>query len=544
MHNKHFLKYIGGFVLLIIILFYGSFLINKKINQYENRLQELNRNYHPSLQILVLLKDKYNEAKKMITLIESSEIKNFALLNKEFSDLYQNWIFPLTKDLKIHTEKWPDDDNLIKELINLLRVDIYDIFTEMTAYFDTENSAVLNNSNNPPVTSDINDLVLLYSKIEQDFDYLINKRNLKINSFYQEAEVFSLKVKSQIWLLNIVATIFILVIVFWQIFYTNRSLKKTDKYIRDLSEGIIPENIIIDTKNEFSSMYENLNKLILYFRNNLGYIENILRKNFSSTFNPSSKYDHIGQALHTLDEKLILAKKVEEERKKDDAGRNWLIAGITKINDILRKSGDNINELSNNIIKEVVEYTDSMLGALYILNNEDPDETFLEMTSVYAYDRQKYMDKKIYPGEGLVGRCVQDNEIIYMTDIPENYLSIRSGMGETKPVSLLIVPLKLPDESVYGAIELASLKNMEDFEIKYIQTAGESVASTVAKMKINLRTYKLLEYSRQQAEEMSIQKEQMREKVNELKVIQEQYAIREEQLNQEISRLKAKIDPV
>ena len=154
------------------------------------------------------------------------------------------------------------------------------------------------------------------------------------------------------------------------------------------------------------------------------------------------------------------------------------------------------------------------------------------------------MDKKIYPGEGLVGRCVQDNEIIYMTDIPENYLSIRSGMGETKPVSLLIVPLKLPDESVYGAIELASLKNMEDFEIKYIQTAGESVASTVAKMKINLRTYKLLEYSRQQAEEMSIQKEQMREKVNELKVIQEQYAIREEQLNQEISRLKAKIDPV
>ena len=95
--------------------------------------------------------------------------------------------------------------------------------------------------------------------------------------------------------------------------------------------------------------------------------------------------------------------------------RRWVTEGIAKINDILRTSVDKIDELSYLLIRDMVEYTGSKLGALYILNNEDPEKVYLEMASVYAYDRKKHLNKQLQIGEGLVGRCVQEKETIYYT---------------------------------------------------------------------------------------------------------------------------------
>lgn len=90
------------------------------------------------------------------------------------------------------------------------------------------------------------------------------------------------------------------------------------------------------------------------------------------------------------------------------------------------------------------------------------------------------MKKQIFSGEGLVGRAFQEGETIFLTDIPEDYIKIKSGLGENKPKNLLIVPLKV-NEEINGIIEIASLKEILPHQIEFTEKICNSIASSLNK---------------------------------------------------------------
>ena len=108
-----------------------------------------------------------------------------------------------------------------------------------------------------------------------------------------------------------------------------------------------------------------------------------------------------------------------------------------------------------------------------------------------------------------------------MTDIPEDYTSISSGLGETKPKTLLIVPFKF-NEVIYAVAELASLHTFKPHIRQFIERIGVSVASTIANVKISAQTSKLVEQLRQRTKELTTQEEEMRQNLEEMKVTQEE----------------------
>ena len=130
-----------------------------------------------------------------------------------------------------------------------------------------------------------------------------------------------------------------------------------------------------------------------------------------------------------------------------------------------------------------------------------------------------------------------ERDSIIITDLPEDYIRIRSGLGEDEPATLVLVPVLL-DEQVLGVIELASFKEVPDYIINFIKSLSNSIAASVTKVKVNISTAKLLQQSRKQSEELFSREEEMRLSMEELRSIQEQSAKRETQLLSKVEKLK------
>ena len=230
----------------------------------------------------------------------------------------------------------------------------------------------------------------------------------------------------------------------------------------------------------------------------------------------------LADALHTMRNKL-------RENAEDDRKRNWSTSGLAQVGEILRVNNASKTELYDNIIKFVVKYTKSTQGGLFIFNDDNESDKFLELVACYAFERKKYLNKRITLGEGLVGQCYLEGERIYLLEVPSEYVTITSGLGGSTPSALLLVPLKVNDK-IFGVLELASFNKYETHEIELIEKLTESIASTIAAVSVSESTRILLEKTQQQAEEMRAQEEEMRQNMEELEATQEEMRRKEKHI--------------
>ncbi|MBI9052537.1 MAG: PAS domain S-box protein [Bacteroidales bacterium] len=251
------------------------------------------------------------------------------------------------------------------------------------------------------------------------------------------------------------------------------------------------------------------------------FVESIRMGRIDSDYKVQGSEDVLGQSILDLRNNLKKNKDEEDNRRNEDQQRNWVAEGLAKFGDILRKDTDNIEELSYNLISNLVKYINANQGAFFII--EDEGEKYLQMTASYAYERRKYADRRVEWGDGLIGAVIQEQGTVFMTDIPDSYVHVTSGLGEATPRSLVIVPLKINDE-VYGVIEVGSLYKIEKHIVEFIEKVAENVASTISNVKMNSRTAKLLKESQLQAETLASQEEQMRQSMEELQATQEEAA--------------------
>jgi putative methionine-R-sulfoxide reductase with GAF domain len=284
-----------------------------------------------------------------------------------------------------------------------------------------------------------------------------------------------------------------------------------------------------------------LNTLVRGLKEISNFSIEIGKGNFNSDFTPLSNDDILGNSLIKMREELSNAALEEIKRKKEDEHRNWATQGIAKFSEILRQNSSDLQELSNNIISNLVNYLGANQGGIFIVNDSSLEGLTIDMTGCYAYNRQKFLKSEFKPGEGLIGRCYLERETIFLTEIPKDYIKITSGLGEDNPTCLIVVPL-LYNDKVFGVIEIASFNTFEQFQIDFVEKIASSIASTISVVKINIQTNKLLEQSRQQAEEMASQEEEMRQNMEELRATQEESARKEAALLKELKDIKKRME--
>ncbi|HET8860811.1 GAF domain-containing protein [Marivirga sp.] len=247
-------------------------------------------------------------------------------------------------------------------------------------------------------------------------------------------------------------------------------------------------------------------------KTNILFAKEIANNNYDKKFDLNED-DPLSSALMDMRDSLKKSSIREDQER-------FTNKGLAELSNIIRDNGNNLKDLTYEVIEFLVKYMKLNQGGFFIVK-EEGDDIFLELEGCYAYDRRKKINKRIQPGEGLVGQSYQEKDSIYLTEVPENYINIKSGLGDANPKSIVITPVKR-DDIIEGVIELASFRVLMEFEREFLEKAGESIAMALNTAKVNQKTTELYEQSQQQTEEMRAQEEEMRQNMEELSATQEE----------------------
>lgn len=223
----------------------------------------------------------------------------------------------------------------------------------------------------------------------------------------------------------------------------------------------------------------------------------------------------------------IIGNKLEEfkliikQNKSIEDQRIWESEGLANFAETLRNNNEDLTQMCQIVIQKIVKYVDAHFGGLYILDDSRKTH-LLKLTGSYAYDFSVKKNQSFEVGEGLVGQSFKKNEFIYLTKIPESYeYKIESGLGDLPPKSIIFVPLTA-NETTVGVVEVASLNEMQTFQIDFIKKLCESIAISIVNVKTNQTTKDLLEESQFMSQQLQAQEEELRQNAEELQATQEE----------------------
>jgi len=522
---------IGFFLMFLLLLVFGirELRIISKNKQLINQAGDMFNNQALLNENLMILK---TERFILNNILSTSSFSEFELLKTEHQSYQKQFKLNLKKLLK---DEFAGTD--LKESYKELS-SVYDIeFTERFVSFTEKKESLLNFEtyyieNNiltgqtksqvrDGLSEDLNDLKIqidnVLKKLNEKASLLIQKNSRLIS----ERELFTEESHAQSR--NITFFVFLpLMVIFSLIIFRMiqvlviRPIDNIQQQLDLLKKGELPEDLDLSASYEVNLISTSINKLTEGLKRIADFSLEIGKGNFSSDYRPLGEDDVLGNSLLTLRDNLQTAQSEEEKRKKEDAQRNRTNEGLTLFSGILSRQSGNISDLADEVISSLVKFTDSNQGALFFLNEDDPENIHYELLGAYAYNRKKYLSKQIKPGEGLVGAVALEKYSVYMTDVPDEYIEIESGTGSANPRSVLIVPLKI-EENVLGVIELASFNMFEEYEITMVERIAESISSSLANARINMQTAKLLEQSKDREKLVVQQEEELIKNMQEIK---------------------------
>jgi methyl-accepting chemotaxis protein len=297
--------------------------------------------------------------------------------------------------------------------------------------------------------------------------------------------------------------------------------------------------------DEIKDISKSLTRLVSGLNSAANFAQQIGDGNLKAEYNLLSNKDILGASLIKMQKSLAKARKAEEEKKQVDERRNWVTHGLAEFGELIRQHNDNMEMFTMNIAKNLVEYVDAAQTAIYInkkIENESADSSdIFELKAAFAYGKPVMLTKTFESGQELLGRVAEENKIIHLKHLPQNYVLLSPGMHDDKrPDNLLIAPIHI-NKTTMGVIELLSFNEFDKYKIDFVNQLCENIAAVVASVQMNIQTSQLLKQSQYQADELAQHEEEMRQNLEEMQATQEETSKKQEELKTYISTLKASI---
>jgi hypothetical protein len=331
---------------------------------------------------------------------------------------------------------------------------------------------------------------------------------------YENANFRTVIFQSVLWIFAMPTLIFM-------IFKIIKDAKSRGNLFQKLEKN--NRNFMFDPGNSAEVLHEDqvIENSIKNFKTASTFIREVSNGNFSvqweglTTQNEILNKENLAGELHRMRDRM-------KSIKQQDDIRNWVAEGLAKFSEILRKDQENVESLSYNSLVFITKYMKAQQGALFVLREDHDGSHYLEMEACYAFNRKKHISRRVEIGQGLIGQAYLEGRAAMMTEIPNGYTQITSGLGESTPTCILIVPFKSNDR-IEAVIELAGFKKFETHEMEFMEKIGEIVASTLGSVRSTETMKTLLNQFKSQTEQLKAQEEELRQNMEEMEATQEAF---------------------
>src|SRR5438045_1202833 len=204
------------------------------------------------------------------------------------------------------------------------------------------------------------------------------------------------------------------------------------------------------------------------------------------------------------------------ETTRTNQEQDWLNSNMARFTGMLQGERD-LETVSRLIMSELTPLVGSQHGAFFLMESPDGegDDFELRLISSYGYKQRKNVPTRFKIGEGLVGQSALELKPILITQAPDDYVRITSGLGESAPVNVIVLPV-LFEEQVMAVVELASFQRFSSTQQTLLEQLAESIGVVLNTIQANMRTEELLEQSQELTQELQSQSEELQAQQEEL----------------------------
>ncbi|MCP6759675.1 MAG: response regulator [Fischerella sp. CENA71] len=259
----------------------------------------------------------------------------------------------------------------------------------------------------------------------------------------------------------------------------------------------------------------------------------------------SQRRDEIGILAQAFNE--MIANLRETNLRNNE--QNWLKSNLARFSQMLQGQR-NLQNVARMILAELAPLVGAQQGVFYLMDWEN-DQPVLKLLSSYAYQERKSLSNRFHLGEGLVGQCALEKQKILLTDVPSDYIRISSGLGDAKPLNIIVLPL-LFENQVIAVMELASFQTFSDIHLTFLDQVSETIGIVLNAINADIRTQELLEESQQLTQKLQLQQQELTHKnqrleqqTQELKTSEELLVKQQQELeesNEELQQLNAELE--
>jgi len=197
--------------------------------------------------------------------------------------------------------------------------------------------------------------------------------------------------------------------------------------------------------------------------------------------------------------------------------QDWLKTNLARISGLMQGQRD-LKAVSRLIMSELTPTVQGQHGAFFMADPQEgeAEESPLRLLASYGYKRRKRLSNQFKPGEGLVGQAALEKKSILITEAPDDYIKVTSGLGESSPVNIIVLPVLFEDQ-VLGVIELGSFHRFSEVSLDFLEQLMETIGVVLNTLIANMRTEELLEQSQSLTQELQSQSEELQARQDELK---------------------------